>query len=81
MEIDDCQDMEVEFNRLQQALRQEGFETVFQSVAQIYQLPATFVVDNSTFMAIVKIPVIPNGDVQNFIYFNISAFLFFTRVI
>ena len=70
MEIVDGQDMEVEFNGLQQALRQEGFETVFQSVAQIYQLPATFVVDNSTVTAIVKIPVIPNGDVQNFHLFQ-----------
>ena len=66
MEIVDCQDMEVEFNGPQQALRQEGFETMFQSVAQINQLPASFVVDNSTVTAIVKIPVIPNGDVQNF---------------
>ena len=70
MEIVDSQDMEVEFNGLQQAIRQEGFETVFQSVAQIYQLPATFVVDNSTVTAIVKIPVIPNGDAQNFHLFQ-----------
>ena len=66
MEIVDGQDMEVEFDGLQQALRQEGIETVFQSVAQIYQLPVAFFVDNSTVTAIVKIPVIPNGDAQNF---------------
>ena len=70
MQIVDGQDMEEEFAGLQQALRQEGFEMVYQSVAQIYQLPATFVVDNSTVTAIVKIPVIPNGDVQNFHLFQ-----------
>ena len=59
MEIVDSQDMEMEFHGLQDALQHEGFETVFQSVAQIYQLPTTFVVDNSTVTAIVKIPVIP----------------------
>ena len=63
--------MEEEFAGLHQALRREGFETVFQSVAQIYQLPATFVVNNnSTVTAVVKIPVIPNGDVQNFHLFQ-----------
>ena len=70
MEIVDGQDMEMEFHGLQDALRREGFETVFQSVAQIYQLPATFVVANSTVTAIVKIPVIPNEDVQNFHLFQ-----------
>ena len=44
MEIVDGKDMEQEFSDMQQALRNEGFETVFQSVAQAYQLPATFVV-------------------------------------
>ena len=70
MEIVDNIDMKTEFNGLQDALRNEGFETVFQSVAQVYQLPATFVVINSTVTAIVKIPVIPNGDVQNFHLFQ-----------
>ena len=40
MEIVDSQDMEMKFHGLQDALRHEGFETVFQSVAQIYQLPS-----------------------------------------
>jgi len=70
MEIVDNIDMKIEFEGLQDALRNEGFETVFQSVAQVYQLPATFVVINSTVTAIVKIPVIPNGDVQNFHLFQ-----------
>ena len=70
MEIVDSQDMEMEFNGLQDALHREGFETVFQSVAQVYQSPATFVVVNSTVTAIVKIPIIPSGDVQNFHLFQ-----------
>ena len=61
MEIVDGQDMEMEFRGLQDALRR---------VAQIYQLPATFVVANSTVTAVVKIPVIPNEDVQNFHLFQ-----------
>ena len=36
-------DMNKEFSQLQGALRNEGFETVYQSVAQVYQLPATCV--------------------------------------
>ena len=70
MEIVDNIDMKAEFNGLQDALRGEGFEMVFQSMAQVYQLPATFVVINSTVTAIVKIPVIQNGDVQNFHLFQ-----------
>ena len=63
-------DMNEEFTKMQQALRNKGFETVFESVAQIYQLPATFVVRNATVTAIVKIPVIPNGDVEEFHLFQ-----------
>ena len=53
MEIVKEEDMAKEFEELQLALRSEGFETVFQSVAQVYQLPATFVVRNSSVIIVV----------------------------
>ena len=70
MEIVAEQDMTREFEELQHALREEGFETVFQSAAQVYQLPATFVVRNSSVIIVVKVPVIPNEDVDEFHLFQ-----------
>ena len=64
MEIVNGRDMNTEFSSMQQALRAAG------SVAQIYQLLATFVVRNTTVTAIVKIPVIPNRDVEEFHLFQ-----------
>jgi len=66
----DEDDMNKEFSQLQEALRSEGFETVYQSVAQVYQLPATFVVRNSSVIVVVKVPVIPNEDVEEFHLFQ-----------
>ena len=52
MEIVDNIDMKIEFEGLQDALRNEGFETVFQSVAQVCQLPATFVAVSYTHLTL-----------------------------
>ena len=70
MEIVKESNMKKEFEELQYALRKEGFETVFQSVAQVYQLPATFVVRNTSVIIVVKVPVIPNEDVDEFHLFQ-----------
>ena len=70
MELVDEGDMKKEFSQLQGVLRNEGFETVYQSVAQVYQLPATFVVRNMSVIVVVKVPVIPNEDVEEFHLFQ-----------
>ena len=70
MELVDEGDMNKEFSQLQGALRNEGFETVYQSVAQVYLLPATFVVRNMSVIVVVKVPVIPNEDVDEFHLFQ-----------
>ena len=71
MELVDEGDMNKEFSQLQGALRNEGFETVYQSVAQVYQLPATFVVRNMSVIVVVKVPVIPNITLLSFNFSNI----------
>ena len=67
MEIVKEDDMTKEFGKLQRALREEGFETVFQSAAQVYQLPATFVVQNSSVIIVVRLllEVIPSDQPFN----------------
>ena len=62
MELVSDKSMRKEFGELKRDLAARSFDTVFDSHAQVYQLPATFRAVNGSVIVMVKVPVIPARD-------------------
>ncbi len=69
--------VEQEFISLREAAFNRGFETVFHSFSQVFQLPVSFYAESGVVHVIIDIPIVPINDYSNFALYHYHSLPFF----